>query len=253
MVKQIIPAIAFIILLGSCSSLKPLNFAGSKQVASASVNPAANVSQAKFLDEISVTPQTGGPKTEVKADPKETVATRGFSIDETAVKEEPKLIADIFASRSDEAENVSVLQLKYAVLLNTEVEQLQNKILFEGIDEWYGTRYRMGGTTKKGVDCSAFVEAIYAAVYGITLPRTAWYQYKVSRHISRTDLQEGDLLFFNTRGGVSHVGIYLQNNKFVHASATLGVTISDMFEPYYLKHFVGAGRIDNKQGPVASH
>jgi lipoprotein Spr len=69
-------------------------------------------------------------------------------------------------------------------------------------------------------------------------------QYKVTRHISRTELKEGDLLFFNTRSGVSHVGIYLQNNKFVHASVS-GVMISDMFEPYYVKHFIAAGRVTN--------
>jgi lipoprotein Spr len=65
----------------------------------------------------------------------------------------------------------------------------------------------------------------------------------MTQHISRTELQEGDLLFFNTRGGVSHVGIYLQNNKFVHASISGGVTISDMFEPYYVKHFIASGRV----------
>src|SRR4029079_8546803 len=69
-------------------------------------------------------------------------------------------------------------------------------------------------------------------------------QYKRTLLISRTELKEGDLLFFNTRGGVSHVGIYLQNNKFVHASVS-GVTISDMFEPYYVRHFVAAGRVDS--------
>ena len=58
------------------------------------------------------------------------------------------------------------------------------------------------------------------------------------------------LLFFNTLGGVSHVGIYLRNNKFVHASIVKGVTISDMFEPYYLQRFIGAGRIKNKPESV---
>ncbi len=254
MVKQILSAILFIILLNSCSSLKQLNLSGKRQVASVPVAAPGN-SQQKFLDDITVTPQTTSILNETKTDKKETVAGHGYSIEETAVKEEPKLIADNIVAHPSETENISALQLKYAVLLNTDAEQLQNKTLLEGIDEWYGTRYHMGGTTKKGIDCSAFAGVIYAAVFGVTLPRTARDQYRFSRRISRTELQEGDLLFFHTRRGrwISHVGIYLQNNKFVHASTTNGVTISDMFDPYYLKCFVGAGRIDNKQGPLTKH
>jgi murein DD-endopeptidase / murein LD-carboxypeptidase len=122
------------------------------------------------------------------------------------------------------------------------VGQVQNIPLYQNIDDWYGTRYKLGGTTKNGIDCSAFVQTIFVSAFGIALPRTARDQYNVTRRISRTELQEGDLLFFNTRGGISHVGIYLQNNKFVHASLS-GVMISDMFETYYVKHFVAAGRI----------
>ncbi|MCR6719723.1 MAG: NlpC/P60 family protein [Chitinophagaceae bacterium] len=118
-----------------------------------------------------------------------------------------------------------------------------NNTLLEHVDEWYGTPYRLGGSTKKGIDCSAFVQAVYTSAYATTVPRTAREQYKFSRIISATELQEGDLVFFNTRGGVSHVGIYLQNNKFIHASSSQGVTVSDLFDPYYLKRYIGAGRI----------
>lgn len=150
-----------------------------------------------------------------------------------------------------EVEKVSSLQLKYSELLNTDVEQVKNIPLYQSIDEWYGVPYKLGGTTKNGIDCSAFVQTIFVSAFGITVPRTARDQYNSTRHISQTELKEGDLLFFNTRGGVSHVGIYLQNNKFVHASVS-GVTISDMFEPYYLKHLVGAGRIKQFNNSSAS-
>jgi cell wall-associated NlpC family hydrolase len=233
---KIVQAIVIIVLLGSCSSLKPLNFISNKPETSASTFSNAPV---KFIDDINVTASSTGDKKEIKTESKK-----------TTVKEEPKQINDIIANRSEESENVSALQLKYAGLLNTSADQLQNKVLLEGIDEWYGTRYKMGGTTKKGIDCSAFVCTIYMSVFGVTLPRTAKDQYHFTRHISRTELQEGDLLFFNTLGGVSHVGIYLRNNKFVHASTVKGVTISDMFEPYYLQKFIGAGRIKNKPESV---
>jgi lipoprotein Spr len=115
--------------------------------------------------------------------------------------------------------------------------------MFEFIDNWYGTKYQLGGTTKKGIDCSAFSQYLFDDVYGINLPRTAREQYKITNRISRTELKEGDLIFFNTRGGVSHVGVYLQNNKFVHASASEGVAISDIFDSYWVRRFIGVGRL----------
>ncbi|MFT3904230.1 MAG: C40 family peptidase [Niabella sp.] len=138
----------------------------------------------------------------------------------------------------------SWLQQKYGNMLNIMPTSLSNLNLLETIDEWYGTRYRYGGTTKSGIDCSAFVRTLFDEVYKVALPRTAREQYGVARRIPATELREGDLVFFNTRGGVSHVGIYLRNNKFVHSSTSKGVTISDMFDSYYMRHFIGGGRIE---------
>jgi cell wall-associated NlpC family hydrolase len=263
MVKNIFPAVAIIFLLASCSSLKPLSFTSNKQVMNVSAEPeskpvATNTTkQVKFIDNITVSsqattvapaqPKITAPAGGDKFEQKETVKTRGLNIEETA----PPPVS-MFGDRSAVVEMASPVQLKYAVLLNTEVEQLQDKTLLESVDEWYGTRYRMGGTTKSGIDCSAFVQASLLAAYGLTLPRTAREQYKASERISRTELKEGDLVFFNTRGGVSHVGIYLQNNKFIHASVSNGVVVSDMFDAYYLKRYVGAGRMENKSGSYSS-
>lgn len=246
MVKQILPAIAFLFVLSSCSTFKPLNFTSNRQVTSVS----APISQTKFIDDITVTPQATADKTEVKPEPQVSLnTTRGVNIIETpAEKEETNEIAQILASRKAEVETASSVQLKYAVLLNTEVESLPAKTLLESVDEWYGVRYRTGGNTKSGVDCSGFTVAVYASVYGIMLPRVSREQYRTSRKISTTELQEGDLVFFNTNGnGVSHVGVYLGNNKFIHASVSRGVMVNDLFEPYYLKRYYGAGRIDDKQ------
>jgi len=137
------------------------------------------------------------------------------------------------------------LQSKYATLLDVLPSTISNLILIESIDEWFGTRYRYGGTTKRGIDCSAFVRAALKSAFGFELPRTAREQYRASRRISATELREGDLVFFNTTGGVSHVGIYIRNNKFVHSSSTKGVTISDLYESYYRARFIGAGRVDH--------
>lgn len=249
MVKQFIPALFLVFFLSSCSVFKQLNFSG-KQQASAIAAP---VSQSRFIDDISVTPQSTVDKTEVKIVPKEVAPTHDMNKEESLApvvsKEEPKQVVDFFSSSNSAAiEKASQVQLKYAVLLNTEVEYLPSKQLLDAVDEWYGVRYRTGGNTKSGVDCSGFTVAVYTAVYGIALPRVSREQHRISRKISITELQEGDLVFYRTRGsGVSHVGVYLGNNRFIHASVSRGVMVNSLFDSYYVQRFVGAGRIDDKQ------
>lgn len=150
--------------------------------------------------------------------------------------------ASVATDQKKSIESVNSLQIKYALLLDTEIEQIQNVALYTAIDEWYGIRYRLGGSDKSGIDCSAFVQILYSRQYGIQLPRTAREQYEATTKVSRTDLKEGDLVFFNTQGGVSHVGVYLQNNKFVHAASSGGVMISDLFDQYWERRFIGASR-----------
>lgn len=139
-------------------------------------------------------------------------------------------------------EKCSALQFKYALMLNVEVETLSNFALLDFIDEWWGTRYLYGGTGKNGIDCSSFTGKLEQEVYSNTLPRTARAQYEVCDKISPEDLEQGDLVFFNTTGGVSHVGVYLGNHYFVHSSCSSGVTISSLMDDYYNRKFITGGR-----------
>ncbi len=256
MVRQILAASGLVILISSCTAIKSLNFTNNRQVITATSVPKTTNQPAKFIDEITVTPVVTTEKPEVKPGPTAFVASGDVAaIDKPSVKTEIKTNPSAVEKvRVPEVESASAVQFKYAVLMNTEVEALPSTTLLASVDDWYGVRYRMGGTTKRGVDCSGFSSAVYLAAYGYVLPRVSREQYRVSRKISTTELKEGDLVFFNTRGrGVSHVGVYLGNNKFVHASVSQGVVVSDLFETYYLQRFVGAGRIDDKQLAVSSN
>ena len=142
-----------------------------------------------------------------------------------------------------EIENFSSLQFKYAQLLDVDVESVTNLILFKEIEKWWGTRYRYGGATDKGIDCSAYSATLVHNVFGLVLPRTARDQYASCIKLDKEEMQQGDLIFFNTRGGISHVGLYLGNGYFTHASTSIGVTISNLSETYWSKKFVSGGRL----------
>ena len=85
------------------------------------------------------------------------------------------------------------------------------------------------------------------SVFGFALPRTAKQQYSICSKVKKDEILEGDLVFFNTRGGISHVGIYLGDGFFVHSSSSAGVTINNLHQDYYSRKFIGAGRIDCNQ------
>jgi len=144
-------------------------------------------------------------------------------------------------------ENCTLLQFKYAQLMDMDVELLTNVKLYAVIEDWWATRYHYGGTTKKGIDCSAFTGTLINEVFGLVLPRTAREQYAQSEKIdNRENLLEGDLLFFNTRGGVSHAGVYLGNGYFVHSSVHAGVTINSLNDDYYNRKYIGGGRVNQQ-------
>jgi cell wall-associated NlpC family hydrolase len=143
-------------------------------------------------------------------------------------------------------ERSTLLQFKYAQRMDVEVETLTNIKLYKAVDNWWATRYCYGGTTKRGIDCSALTGVLVNEGFGITLPRTARAQYAECQKIRKDNLTEGDLVFFDTRGGISHVGLYLGNNYFVHASVHAGVTISSLNDSYYSKKFIGGGRVKSE-------
>lgn len=115
------------------------------------------------------------------------------------------------------------------------------------INEWLGVRYRLGGSTKKGIDCSQFTKRLYRDVYNLSLQDVAYKQWNQTKRIKKDSLQVGDIVFFRSRQSPSgwHCGIYIGNNRFVHAAnKSEGVKISTLDEPRYLRSYKGAGRLN---------
>lgn len=122
--------------------------------------------------------------------------------------------------------------------------------LIDQIIEYLNTPYQYGGNSKSGMDCSAFIQQVFKNSLNINLPRTTREQYEIGKRIEIiSDLKFGDLIYFDTIKGSfpGHVGIYLGEDLFAHASVTQGVTISSLMDEYFKNKFVGASRLTQKK------
>lgn len=137
-------------------------------------------------------------------------------------------------------DNRALLSLKTGI----PEKDMGNKKLFHFIGEWYGVPYKFGGCEKNGVDCSCFANLLFKDVYGVKLERSSRDIYKMCDKIKTGELKEGDFVFFKMNSkDITHVGVYLSNNKFVHASTSKGVMVNDLNDTYYKKYFYSAGRL----------
>jgi murein DD-endopeptidase / murein LD-carboxypeptidase len=141
----------------------------------------------------------------------------------------------------------------YKVTSNTLNEKLglsdkqirQNK-LYSFVEDWYGTPYKYGGCKKSGVDCSCFASILYENVYGKKTGRSAMEIFEQCDMLSLKDSRQGDLVFFKINSkNITHVGVLLKNQLFVHASTSRGVIVNSLQEAYYKKFFFCAGRLQN--------
>jgi len=194
-----------------------------------------------FIDNLSLPPKRSYGKMVVTESVPEPQLINRYDIPEIA-----KVEAEVTPEEKKEEATIKTYTLQGIGTTAT-----TNVALYNFIDEWYGVRYRLGGHDKNGIDCSAFAQKLYEQVFGTSLLRSSVEQFKsCDKIIDHNNLKEGDLVFFQHTYGrrkkkrtrISHVGVYLSNNFFVHASTSQGVTISSLNEPYWKRMFAGAGK-----------
>lgn len=132
----------------------------------------------------------------------------------------------------------------YSKKLGYQLKGNEDLGFLEMVESWLGVPYKYGGCDKSGTDCSCFVAEFYKEYFKINLPRKSDDMQKQSKEIDVIDLQTGDLVFFKIKSEkTSHVGIYISNQHFVHATTSKGVMINSLDENYYKTYFFKAGRI----------
>jgi lipoprotein Spr len=134
-------------------------------------------------------------------------------------------------------------KLYFSEILGFDIDTVINPKVYENAIDWIRTPYHYGGDSRNGIDCSGFASVIYKNSYNITLGSSTSVIFTEVEPVEKAEMKEGDLVFFKIkRKRISHIGVYLGNNKFVHASRQAGVIVSDLDEPYYKKRFFKAGR-----------
>lgn len=147
--------------------------------------------------------------------------------------------------KNDTAKVSDVKMKNVAAILGVSEKEIAHQKLYEFVTDWYGVPYKYGGCSKSGTDCSCLTINLYSTVYRKQLPRNADDMAKACDKVSERKADEGDMVFFKINSKmVSHVGVILKNNKFVHASTSKGVLISDLNEAYYKKYFYCYGRMN---------
>ena len=128
-------------------------------------------------------------------------------------------------------------------IMGVAVSATSNMKLFHFVYDWIGTPYHFGGSSRRGIDCSGFTKELYSQVFNMDIERSSRDIFSMVNPVKKDDLKEGDLVFFKIHSRrISHVGIYLGNNRFAHASSK-GVAISSLDDDYYSRYFYRGGRM----------
>ncbi len=145
----------------------------------------------------------------------------------------PKEYKDLMLETEDEDEKVAI-----------DASPKKKQAFTEFYSEWKNVKYKMGGTSKSGIDCSGFTQKIFKEKFGVELPRTTLTQVNVGVEVKKSELKAGDLVFFKTSKTDKHVGVYVGNNNFLHSSIK-GIQYTSLDKPFYKKSYWTSRRIMN--------
>lgn len=136
----------------------------------------------------------------------------------------------------------------FSQIMGVAVNATTNTKLYQFVYDWLGTPYRLGGNSKKGIDCSKFSLALYENVFNTTIGYNSRNQFANVTPVNKAELQAGDLVFFKIRSrNITHVGVYLGDDKFAHASSSKGVMVSNLNEAYWKRYYYNGGRPKNEE------
>jgi lipoprotein Spr len=146
---------------------------------------------------------------------------------------------------TDKIEDPDNLATEYfSQIMGVALSATSNLKLYQFVYDWIGTPYRLGGGTKKGIDCSGFAVELYNKVFSTLIGNNSRNIFSMVNPISKDELKEGDLVFFKIGSrSITHMGVYIGNNKFAHASSSKGVMISDLDEDYWRRYYYKGGRL----------
>ena len=180
-----------------------------------------------------------------------------FLIADTNNEDEEKVYSTVYNEEEEEnfdneyVHDEACIQLKQHELidsLSNVYEQLDNLILYNELikvfDDWKGVKYKWGGDSKSGIDCSALTRRVYRKVFSYELPRVSVDQAKQGKIVRRENLKPGDILFFRPRNRVNHTAVYVGNSLFINASSSKGVVMSSLDNKYWGKYFKYGVRVE---------
>ncbi|MBE7176923.1 MAG: C40 family peptidase [Mucilaginibacter polytrichastri] len=132
----------------------------------------------------------------------------------------------------------------FSQIMGVALSATSNVKLFQTIYDWIGTPYRLGGDTKRGIDCSGFAHEVYDKVFNTSIANNSRNIFSMVNPIPKDDLKEGDLVFFKIHSrSITHVGVYLGDGRFAHASSSKGVMISNLSSAYWQRYYYKGGRL----------